>query len=172
VTADGDVASVNTRACPNCGVALSIDERYVTWCESCEWNLEPAESRAAPKSDRQLRQAARARKRGEALFRELSAKALERPQTTAARLASLVVALLVHAITFAVLALGVYVLVAGITHVSNIVFGVALILLSALLRPHLGKIDRRSITLTRRQAPHLYQLTDRVAMKWGPNRQR
>ena len=131
VMADGDVSSIKTKVCPDCGTTLGIDERYVTWYDGCGWNLDPTGSQSNPKSSRHFTQAARAKQRGDALFQELSAKPLARPHMTAARLTSLVVAVLVHAFTV-VLGFGIYVLVTGIARASSIVAGLLLILLSVL----------------------------------------
>lgn len=28
--------------CPDCGHRIQVDRRYVTWCDRCDWNLDPA----------------------------------------------------------------------------------------------------------------------------------
>jgi hypothetical protein len=27
--------------CPDCGQQIRVDRRYVTWCDNCDWNLDP-----------------------------------------------------------------------------------------------------------------------------------
>ncbi|WP_328924206.1 hypothetical protein OG429_05855 [Streptomyces sp. NBC_00190] len=35
------VAAPPARECPECGAAVPRDERYVEWCEACDWNVDP-----------------------------------------------------------------------------------------------------------------------------------
>lgn len=77
------------------------------------------------------------------------------------------VALLVHAVTVLLFGFGAYVLITGIPRVSTILIGAALIAVGLLLRPHFGKLDRGSVTVTRHNAPALFGLTDAVARSLG-----
>ena len=96
-----DVAEV---VCSACGQAIAVDNRYVTWCEHCGWNMDGG---VEPEKDRKkLRRQEKAKQRGERLFQGLSHSDLERPGWSAARGASVLVAVLIHVVTLSILAGG------------------------------------------------------------------
>lgn len=156
---------MSSKACPQCGATLTVDPRFVTWCEHCGWNVDPSVGRQedppAPK------RAERAKQRGERLFQRLSDRQIERSRASRARRLAFAIAIVVHAATFAITALGAFVLVTGIPHLSSTVIGAVLIFFGLLLRPHLGKVHRHAVRLSRAQAPALYAVTDAVAESVG-----
>lgn len=34
--------------CPQCGHQLSSDPRYITWCDRCDWNVDPTPAEQLP----------------------------------------------------------------------------------------------------------------------------
>jgi Zn-dependent protease with chaperone function len=153
------------QTCPQCGKRISVDERFVAWCEHCEWNLEPASKKMESTGDRLRREAAKVR--GQRLFAELKNMPIGKPELNGAQIAAFAVAIAIHAFTLAVFLLGVYVLITNFPSFFGFVAGGLLILLGLLIRPRLGGIKRGTVLLPRHAAPTLYGLCDRVARALG-----
>jgi hypothetical protein len=59
-----------TQPCPQCGAEISADGRFIIWCATCDWNVEPA----SPKEERRRLERARrtlARRHGEKVLTEV-----------------------------------------------------------------------------------------------------
>jgi Zn-dependent protease with chaperone function len=153
------------RPCPQCGKKISADDRWVLWCEHCEWNLEPAGEKEPSPRDRRRWEAARLR--GERLFAELKGQPVRKPDLSGAGIAAIAIAIAIHALTLAVFALGVFVLVANFPSFFGFFAGALLLLVALLIRPRLGDIERGTVLLPRDAAPAMYDLCDRVARDLG-----
>jgi ribosomal protein L37AE/L43A len=35
------LADPTYQRCPECGKTVPVDRRFVTWCEHCEWDVDP-----------------------------------------------------------------------------------------------------------------------------------
>ncbi|MEY9847351.1 M48 family metallopeptidase [Streptacidiphilus sp. MAP5-3] len=166
-------------ACPDCGGTLTDDERFTRWCPACRWNAlpstgQPKASDAAPSSRRRLT-GRLDRNAEERLFTEVGTAAAEgrtlRPTMSANWCAAAVLALPVHLVTFALLALGCWLLTFG-TWIAD-AFGVAVVLIAVFLRPRLGRFSRvlkSAPTPGRERAPELWALADSVADRLGTRR--
>ncbi|MBF9073076.1 M48 family metallopeptidase [Streptacidiphilus fuscans] len=177
-TATNTVTSTDA-ACPDCGGALTDDERFTRWCPACRWNALPSAGQGkvsgpAPSGRRPL--AGRLdRSAEERLFAEVSAAAADgrtlRPTLSASRYAAAALALPVHLVTLALLAVGYSLLALG-TWVAD-VFGVAVVLIAVFLRPRLGRYSRVRKSAPapgRERAPELWALADAVADRLGTRR--
>jgi hypothetical protein len=61
--------------CPDCGHQIRVDRRYVTWCDKCDWNLDPS-----PPNDHTPAWRLRLEhKLADALYRELERGRIHRP---------------------------------------------------------------------------------------------
>ncbi|GAA1416614.1 hypothetical protein GCM10009639_70830 [Kitasatospora putterlickiae] len=159
------VSSDRPRSCPTCSGPVDPDPRFTAWCPACEWNLVPAEeaARECAKSAKELARERAAAERTERLFEEVAAG---RTDTTRRDwLAASALAVPVHAVTVAVAAAAVWLLVTGNTPLRCL--GALLLAVAFLLRPRLGRAPSGTGALSRTEAPALYGLADRVAAELG-----
>ncbi|HWW10704.1 MAG TPA: M48 family metallopeptidase [Candidatus Acidoferrales bacterium] len=116
---------------------------------------------------KQAQRVRRAKSQGERLFELMQARSPERPHMDPARILSVALAVLIQLPTIAIAVLGLYVLVSSFPHASGFVIGLPLLFVAALLIPHFGKLDKRDVKLSRREAPVLYGVVDRIAISVG-----
>jgi len=162
-------------ACPNCSTALTDDARFPLWCPACEWNLTRPTAVPEPRGAWARRRAARRDRRTAARERAVRAR-VERvyalaqsgaPQhRDAAWLAAAAIAGLVHLGTLTLLLGSLALLSPGLPWPLH-VGGVLGLVLAFLLRPRLGRLQADAGVLTRKNAPTLYALADRVAAATG-----
>lgn len=79
----------------------------------------------------------------------------------------MLIAIAIHLLTLAILAVGVYVAVANFPQLLTWMVGLPLILLAVLLRPRFGSIRPGTVMMPRESAPALYGLIDRIAANLG-----
>jgi Zn-dependent protease with chaperone function len=153
------------QACPQCGKTITVDSRFVTWCESCNWNIEPpSQETRSPRAQRRQRAA---KVKGEALFKELRSSPVGKPSLSGAGIAAFGIALAIHAFTLAIFMAGVFILVTNFPTFFGFVVGGLLIVLGLVIRPRLGGVESGTVILPRESAPALYGLSDRVAGQLG-----
>src|SRR5260370_117725 len=105
-------AAEDARACPQCGSPLTSDPRFVVWCVSCDWNVEPLAKPEAP--GRVERWAGRlAERNATAVFNQVKQYLSLRPHWDVLRVLSYLVALGVHAITLTLFAVAAVIAVAA-----------------------------------------------------------
>ncbi|GLW72405.1 hypothetical protein Kpho02_47040 [Kitasatospora phosalacinea] len=162
--------------CPQCGAPVAPQERFPTWCPSCEWNLLPPEPSLDGLPPRARRRAEREKRREEKRRREVRARTEEVFRLVAeggsdlehgASVGAFLLAGAVHLVSLAVLLTGVS-LVAGwpLGGWPARVLGVIALAVAFLLRPRLGRPERSGV-LTREAAPTLYGLVDLVSAELG-----
>jgi hypothetical protein len=70
--------------CPDCGHQIRVESRYVTWCDQCDWNVDPS-----PPADHTPAWRLRLEhKLADALYRELESGRIQRPGWDVARVAA------------------------------------------------------------------------------------
>jgi Zn-dependent protease with chaperone function len=156
-----------TTACPQCGATLPVAPHYVTWCESCDWNVEPRGGRAADERPRDRRRRQRALNRAGALHEEMRRDGVAERGVDAGRILTHVLAILVLAIPLAMFAAGLWLLVASDFSVVGAVLAVVLTGAAVTARPRFGLLDKRAAKVERTAAPVLYAVLDRVAGALG-----
>ena len=92
---------------------------------------------------------------------------MDRPALSPAKVASVVFALVVHAVTLAVVVTGAYVTVTNFPHLVAWVVGIPLLLLGVLLRPRLGALQNGTVLMPPDAAPTLYGLVNKIAAEIG-----
>ncbi|MFJ6102914.1 M48 family metallopeptidase [Streptomyces sp. NPDC092359] len=196
-TRTAQTVPVAGRSCPDCGTAVVGGGQYVSWCAACDWNVDPgARDEEPPGRIERLRRRI-ARHAGEQLFTELTAGtgpvAGAEPATGAAtgggavsqrggrggrggrrsgaaRQLALGLASLVHGVTLALFAGGLWLLVACWGRGALPVFGALAIGAAVLLRPRFGSLSKAAehkVVLRRTDAPRLFALLDEVAGSVG-----
>jgi Zn-dependent protease with chaperone function len=150
--------------CPQCGELLPVARNYAKWCPGCEWGLgKPDEPRKGIVRSRVDRWSAR---QVEALFRQVSGSAVQRPGWDLARVASYALALCVHGAYIALIALAIWLFVA-VPNVVTIILGLAALFIAFELRPRLGSFRKLRNVRRRADAPHVFALLDQVAAGVG-----
>ncbi|WP_051716095.1 M48 family metallopeptidase [Streptomyces bikiniensis] len=177
MTETAHTARAVERDCPDCGERVPDGGQYVTWCTACDWNVDPGHQEEPPGRVERIRRRL-ARRYGEQLHAEFAAPAAgATPGTGAGRprrgvpgglAAALAVA--VHGVTAALLAGGLWLLVARWGSGALPFLGGLLIALAVLLRPRFGSLAKAAgdrPVLRRPDAPRLFALLDEVAGSVG-----
>ncbi|MET9676959.1 M48 family metallopeptidase [Streptomyces sp. NPDC006482] len=174
MTVTTDVVQGAERQCPECGEPVTGGGRYIAWCAACEWNIDPEVREERPPGRIERIRRRLAQRHGEQLFTELTTEgtgggtaAGQRPRRGAAGALATALALVVHGVTFALLAGGLVLLVAGWGKGVLPVLGALLLGLAVVLRPRfasLAKVEKQDLPVLRRaDAPRLFALLDEVA---------
>jgi Zn-dependent protease with chaperone function len=159
------------RSCPQCGHGLTVDDRFVVWCEACDWNVRGGSEDGEEDAGRiEAFRRRLSRSYGEELFGRMTSERPPRPGRGAAYAGALALAGLVHLLTLAVAGAGVWLLATGRGAVVPSVLGVLLLGLAWLIRPRLGRVPRHGVVVPRAEAPALYALLDEVAGALGAPR--
>src|SRR5579871_2606933 len=126
--------------CPQCGEPLPPGLGFVVWCESCDWNVDPlAGSEKSTRRRDRLSRAVAARL-SERLFHEVVADADLRPRWDAVRVAAYALAALIHLLTVAIAAAGIFLIAGTGFRPLPLGLGVILLLVAWVLRPRLGRV--------------------------------
>ncbi|WP_225799558.1 M48 family metalloprotease [Streptomyces sp. NK15101] len=176
MTETADAVRTAGRDCPECGEPVAAGGRYVTWCAGCEWNVDPeVRDEETPGRIERLRQRL-AQQYGEQLLAELSESAAgtapggaadraeARPRPGTAGLLATALAVTIHGVTLALLAGGLWLVVAGRGALPLV--GALLLGLAVVLRPRFGRLPKdgsHRVLLRRADAPRLFALLDEVA---------
>ncbi|WP_406056725.1 M48 family metallopeptidase [Streptomyces sp. NBC_01077] len=184
MTETAPAVATAVRDCPECGAHVADGGRYVTWCAACDWNVDPeVRDEETPGRVERLRRRL-ARRDGEQLLAELTE--LGEPQDSGARGESAAhrptsrrgvagglavgLAVAVHGVTLALLAGGLWLIVACWGEGFLPAFGALALGLAAVLRPRfssLTKAEKHRPVLRRPDAPRLFALLDEVAESVG-----
>jgi heat shock protein HtpX len=157
------------RGCPRCTVPLVSETRAEPWCERCEWGLDYYEPPVgAGWASRWLGRLSHwvAYRVTTSQFRGLQQSPLTRPGFGIVRLTIVGISLVLMALTLALAAGGVWLILLN-PNVATIAVGGAAILVAVGLVPPLGRLNRDYSPLTRDEAPTLFALVDRLASSVG-----
>ncbi|ADB34996.1 hypothetical protein Kfla_5993 [Kribbella flavida DSM 17836] len=149
--------------CPQCAQQLRVDRGHVTWCDRCDWNVDPNPPDRQDPAWRQRLEHALA----DTLYRELERGKLHRPGWDAARLAAYGLAGLLLLIPLLSFLAGIALLVFYrplwlCIPLAAIAFCVAL-----LLRPRATHLPPDAYVVQRDEAPVLFTLLDEIATVVG-----
>ncbi|MEU9338686.1 M48 family metallopeptidase [Streptomyces sp. NPDC048290] len=153
------------QVCPECGAGVEGDPRFTVWCAGCEWNVDPEHTEERYGRVERVRRRL-ARRYGERLLDEMAAGGGERARLDGFGVLALGFALVVHAVTLAIAASGVWLLV-GVRGVGGVVGGVLLLAVAWSMRPRFGRVPEDAVVLKRADAPTLYALIDEVGRAVG-----
>ncbi|MDN3024472.1 M48 family metallopeptidase [Streptomyces sp. S.PB5] len=156
--------------CPQCGVEIRGDRRFTVWCAACDWNVDPQGPDRRKQGRLERRRRRMAQRYGERLLEDLAGAAgrpeRERPGRSAAGVLAYTVALLVHGVTLALFAGGLWFVIGGWGG-FGMVAGLFLLGVAVTLRPRLNRLPAGAHTVSRTAAPELYALVDEVAVALG-----
>jgi len=153
--------------CPQCGATLPTDPRYVTWCDACDWNVEPRGAAKKEERPREKRRRERALQRAQRLHDEMRTQGLEDRHVDAGRVLTYALALALLLIPLGLLGLGWLLLVISDFSPVGIVLAAILAATAAVTRPRFGRRNKRDITVDRGAAPTLYAVVDRICAAEG-----
>jgi Zn-dependent protease with chaperone function len=158
---------LKTQECPQCGAQIPVYRDYVTWCDKCEWNIQPLSVEEKPPNVFESLYASIGKRLSKRLFDELArTKSLE-PTLTVSKVLAFVIAALVHAFTLLLAVLGILLLATQWPNIMGLAWGALFLGIAWALRPSLGKLDDIVEYLPRDQYPALYGLVDEVARALG-----
>ncbi|GGN90758.1 hypothetical protein GCM10010112_76470 [Actinoplanes lobatus] len=161
--------AIPSSACPRCTEATVTIGLRQPWCPACDWNLD----QETPVLfgwrwvDRRLHRVAS--RLTEAQFAGIADGPLSPRTMTVARATTLTAAVVLLLGVFALGALGLWMLFADFFGLLT-VLGVVLLGVAYLLRPRLGRLSAlagQGVIVEPGQAPHLYELVERVAVAVG-----
>ncbi len=155
-----DTTPLTQETCPQCHASLPVHFGYVTWCESCGWNVAPSQDEQAPKAlDRVYIRLSKRLSKG--LFDEICKTNSLSPKLTLAKLGAYLMVLSIHTVVLALWWLAVSLFI----HADDrrlLIFAIGSLLYVAWqLRPR--ALRPPSEALPRAQFPALYDLADRIA---------
>lgn len=143
---------------------MPVHEGYRVWCAGCDWNVAP-ELFVYGVGGTAERRRDFAGRHGTATFEELAREGTQglRARLTPSSVLAGVLALLVHGLSFVLLGVGAWLLVAGWGNPFAVAFGALLVLTFLVLRPPFPRLGGTAPQLGRADAPRLFALVDSVA---------
>lgn len=158
------IAEPSYENCPQCGRTVPVDRRFVTWCEHCEWNVDPTGKDLDPVPAWRARRETRL---ADALYRELEHGRIQRPGWDLARVTA-------YGLSLALLVLPIGAYVYGVYAVLNyrplwvgILIGAIAVSIGWLLTPRPARLDPDALTVGPDEAPILFRTLDAIASELG-----
>jgi Zn-dependent protease with chaperone function len=152
--------------CPQCAHQIRVDKRYVTWCDRCDWNVDPSPlDRTYPAWRQKLEH-----RLADTLYRELERGAVHRPGWDAARVAAYLLSGLLLLLPLAALLGGLGLLIFYRPLWLSIPLALVAFAMALLFRPRAHRLAPDAHVVTRDQAPRLYAVLDQIAEAIGTQR--
>jgi len=155
------LAPQTSRPCPHCGATLPVNPEYVTWCDHCDWNLQPSKSEQRPTLfDRYYTMLGRQFSKG--LFDSLVQRGPHRPRLDAPVLLAYALALAVHGLTLYLLYMSLSLVAQGTDHPFWLLLGFFGLGVVWVLRPRIPHFTDFSDIVTRAEFPTLFRIIDEI----------
>lgn len=152
------------RPCPTCGSAMPVHSGYVTWCDGCDWNINPR-TLGDPRGPIETIRRRIGQRTGRRLFESLSRAETLQPRLTAPLLLAYTMSVLVHLVTLALLVVGIVLPLRGWPNPFAVVGGLTALGLVWVLRPDLGSVPES--ILSRERYPMLYRFVEDIGARLG-----
>jgi Zn-dependent protease with chaperone function len=149
--------------CPQCGHQIRVERRYVTWCDRCDWNVDPT----PPLDHTPAWRLRLEHKLADALYRELETGGIHRPGWDAARIAAHVLSALILLLPLIGFLTGVALLVFYRPLWFSILLALLAFAMSFAFRPRAGQLPQDVHLVDRDRAPTLYAVLDEIATAVG-----
>jgi Zn-dependent protease with chaperone function len=149
--------------CPQCAHQLPNDPLYVTWCDRCDWNVDPT----GPTDKTPVWRLRLEHRLADTLYRELEQGKIHRPGWDAARIAAYLLSVVILLLPLAGLLGGIALLVFYRPLWLSVPLSVIPFGLAFLLRPRANQLDPDAQLIHREQAPLLFALLDKIAAAVG-----
>ena len=150
--------------CPDCGADIPKFKEYVSWCDHCNWNIQPQESNQPPTilDSLYLRLG---KKMSRSLFESIADLPAVHPSVTLSKLIAFMIAGLVYLISVLFAVAGLLVLIkSGIT-LFSVLFSILLFLFAWVGLPRFAKEPGNIIP--REKCPTIYNLLDTISIELG-----
>lgn len=157
--------SIETTPCPRCGALMPTSPQFTTWCDQCEYNIDPIKENEEQPSAYERIYSRLNHKLGKSLFEQVKQEKLFKPHLTVGLVLAYVIAALVYLISFGCLALGLWMIYRSPINPMAWIFGGALIGIAYESRPRINKLPESIIS--RADSPTLFAVTDRLAQVMG-----
>ncbi len=149
--------------CPQCSQQLPVDARYVTWCDKCDWNVDPtALTDQAPAWRQRLEH-----RLADTLYRELEHGRIHRPGWDLARVTGYLLSAVILLLPLAGLLGGIALLVFSRPLWISALLSLVPFSIAVLFRPRPNRLSHDAHLVHRDQAPLLFALLDRIATAVG-----
>lgn len=147
--------------CPECKAPMPVVRGFVTWCETCNWNVRPLEKNRRYSMQERIWMALGQRS-GRRLVEDLKKSPPAKPTLRLSMVAAWLIALLVHGLTLLFLGVGLWLLYIFWQWGNWFALLGALCLLGIvwLTRPRINKVPP---LLSRAEFPALYNVADEIA---------
>ncbi|QNE18921.1 M48 family metalloprotease [Kribbella qitaiheensis] len=149
--------------CPQCSQQVPVDPRCVTWCDKCDWNVDPTPT-DRPYAAWRLKLEHRL---ADTLYRELESGTVHRASWDAARLTAYLLSALLLLVPLTAFLGGIALLLFYRPLWLSIAFAVVAFCLAILFRPRMHGLSDDAQPLHRADAPSLYAVLDRLAEAIG-----
>ncbi|MEV8374631.1 M48 family metalloprotease [Kribbella sp. NPDC056861] len=149
--------------CPQCGQQVPQDAQYVTWCDRCDWNVDPT----GPTEQQSAWRRRLEHRLTDTLYAELQRGAIQRPGWDAARIAAYLLSAVILLLPLAGLLGGIALLVFYRPLWLSALLSIIPLALAVLLRPRVNTPDPDTHLVYREQAPQLFALLDKIATAIG-----
>lgn len=150
--------------CPQCGSTMPVNTGFVTWCEECDWNVQPLEDQTSDSLIASIYLRLN-RRMSESLFTQMAKTPRSSPRVSLSTVLAFGIAGVVHLVSVTFLLVGVYLLLAGWPSIISIIISVFLMLLAWGARPRFPKEPKNLVP--RGQCPRLYELLDQITDELG-----
>lgn len=150
----------NLTCCPKCDETLPELQDYATWCDKCNWNLQPELSEAPNTFYDKIYQRVGQRSHAK-LLQSMIQNSSSVPKFYVSRALTFCMALFVHLISLFILAVGCFLFVGYTINIFTVLIGIACLVLAWATRPRINKLDARP--LSREDFPILYKMVDDIA---------
>jgi Zn-dependent protease with chaperone function len=149
--------------CPRCTHQFRIDPGFVTWCDKCEWNVDPT----APDQQYPAWRLKLEHKLADVLYRELEKGQVHRPSWDAARVTAYLLSALLLFLPLLALLVGIALLAFYRPLWLSIPLALIAFAIAALFRPRAHRLPADTPLVRRDEAPVLFGLLDEIAAAIG-----
>ena len=106
--------------CPQCGSTMPVNTGFVTWCEECDWNVQPLEDQTSDSLIASIYLRLN-RRMSESLFTQMAKTPRSSPRVSLSTVLAFGIAGVVHLVSVTFLLVGVYLLLAGWPSIISII---------------------------------------------------
>ncbi|MBN9389526.1 MAG: M48 family metallopeptidase [Chloroflexi bacterium] len=160
ISSPANPAEIQKQECPSCYTKIPVYKGFVTWCDNCNWNVNPYVA-AKPKNIFEAFYENLGSKLSNSLYKEIASREAPRPTLTKGKISAYLVAGVVHGFTLALLLLGLFLLIGCWPAIPVMLIGLGLVLLAWYSRPRFPR-DRWRGKLDRQKYPTLYEMAGKV----------
>lgn len=150
--------------CPNCGAVLIEDFGYVTWCDKCNWNLQPEEL-YRPANFFEILYIKLGRKNSINLFNKLIRKSSLNPAINFKTILAFIISGIVYAINLGFLIFGIFFFIKGADLFVYYLVGLIFIGIAWVIKPKIVKFKEKP--LPRDEYKNLYTMVDNISQAIG-----